>query len=67
MNIALVMDFKSKYDEVRLVRHDNRTKYIECINYYPLGCDLQKIINEIEYGEITIKGDRIVATRKILN
>ena len=64
----LINDYRKEFEEVRIIRYDFKTSYIECINYYPADAkNIQKIIDEIGYGVIEFVGDTIKAIKKIKN
>ena len=70
MNILMVQEFRDQYDKVEIIRHDNKTTYINCINYYDYPSkesELDKLIKSIDYGTIELLEDKIKVCRKIKN
>ena len=66
----MVQEFREQHDKVEIIRHDNKTTYINCIDYYDYPekiTELDKLIKSIEYGVIELLEDKIKVCRKIKN
>ena len=62
-----IQELREKHNLVKITRHDKKTMYIECINYHPLDYPIEKLLKEVEFGEIIYESNRIVTTKKIKN
>ena len=69
MNFIMIMDYMEKYDRVVVVRDQGKTPYINCFKEYPLtsGIDIQKIIDGLNYGDITFEKDKMIVRKRINN
>jgi len=62
MNIT---ELRKEYDSLIIIRHDHKTKYIDCIKYYKSDCDVEKLIDGVKYGEVRIESDRVMVRVRI--
>ena len=66
MNIMILEDFMTKYQEVKLIRYEGKTSYIVGINKFPYTKEkMSQIIKSTKYGDIYIRDGNIEVHEKI--
>jgi hypothetical protein len=69
LNILLIEKYRSEYDSVELVRYEGKSKYLDCYKYYYYKdkLDMQKIIDNVKFGNLRFEDDRVVVCVRIKN